>query len=77
MEQTLEWNRQRGCDTVAGLNEVVRRGKLKKVIEESIGQYETSLDEAANKVMARLNAGDDIRMMWVSGPSSSARRRPR
>src|SRR6266568_3568803 len=26
MEKTLEWNRQRGCDTVAGLNEVVRSG---------------------------------------------------
>ena len=26
MAQTLEWNRERGCDTVAGLNELVRRG---------------------------------------------------
>ncbi|MDB6067066.1 MAG: Uridine kinase [Pedosphaera sp.] len=73
MERTLEWNRQRGCDTVAGLNEVVRGGKLKKVIDESIGLYESSLDEAANKVMGRLSAGDDIRMMWVSGPSSSGK----
>jgi uridine kinase len=73
MEKTLEWNRQRGCNTVAGLNEIVRRGKLKPLVDESLAVYETSLDEAARKVMARLNAGDDLRMMWVSGPSSSGK----
>jgi uridine kinase len=73
MEKTLEWNRQRGCDTVAGLNEIVRNGKLKPLVDESLAVYEASLDEAAKKVMARLNAGDNIRMMWVSGPSSSGK----
>lgn len=73
MEKTLEWNRQRGCDTVAGLNEIVRRGKLKSLVDESLAAYEASLDEAARKVMARLNAGDNLRMMWVSGPSSSGK----
>jgi uridine kinase len=73
MEQTLAWNRQRGCDTVAGLNEIVRQGKLKPLVEESLALYEQSLDEAAAKVIARLNAGDRLRMMWVSGPSSSGK----
>jgi uridine kinase len=73
MEKTLEWNRARGCDTVAGLNEVVRSGKLKPLVDESLAVYEASLDEAAKKVMTRLNAGDKIRMMWVSGPSSSGK----
>src|SRR5499427_5419561 len=54
MESTLAWNRQRGCDTVAGLNEIVRRGKLKPLVDESLGIYEQSLDEAAAKVMGRL-----------------------
>src|SRR5438093_3473199 len=71
MLHTLLWNRQRGCDTVAGLNEIVRRGKIKALVDESLAGYERSLDEAATKVMARLNAGDRLRMMWVSGPSSS------
>ena len=71
--QILNWNSQRGCDTVAGLNEVLRGGKLKKVIDESIAQYEASLNEAARKVMARLNSGHQIRMLWVSGPSSSGK----
>jgi uridine kinase len=73
MDQTLAWNRQRGCDTVAGLNEIVRSGKIKPLVEESIALYEQSLDAAATKVMVRLNAGDPLRMMWVSGPSSSGK----
>jgi uridine kinase len=73
MAQTLAWNRERGCDTVAGLNELVRQGKLKALVEESLAGYEQSLDEAADKVIARLNAGDKLRMMWVSGPSSSGK----
>jgi uridine kinase len=70
MEQTLTWNRKRGCDTVAGLSEIVRRGKLKALVEESLELYERALDEAAAKVISRLNAGDPLRMLWVSGPSS-------
>jgi len=73
MERILDWNRQRGCHTVAGLNEIIRTGRLKPLVDESLAAYEASLDEAASKVMARLNSGDNIRMMWVSGPSSSGK----
>jgi uridine kinase len=73
MENTVAWNRQRGCDTVAGLNEIVRAGKLKALVDDSLAVYEQSLNEAAGKVLARLNAGDRVRMMWVSGPSSSGK----
>jgi uridine kinase len=73
MERTLAWNRQRGCDSVAGLNEIVRSGRIKPLVEESLALYEQSPDEAARKVMLRLKAGDPLRMMWVSGPSSSGK----
>lgn len=73
MQQTLEWNRRHGVDTVAGLNESIRTGRIKDVIGASLAVYESSLDEAAKKVVARLNAGDQLRMMWVSGPSSSGK----
>ncbi|HVM50353.1 MAG TPA: ATP cone domain-containing protein [Candidatus Acidoferrum sp.] len=73
MQKTLAWNRAHGCDTVAGLNEIVRSGKIKPLVEASLALYEQSLDEAAAKVMRRLNAGDNLRMMWVSGPSSSGK----
>jgi uridine kinase len=73
LNRILDWNRARGCDTVAGLNEIVRRGKIKPLIEESLAVYESSLDEAAGKLLARLNAGDKVRLLWVSGPSSSGK----
>jgi uridine kinase len=73
MEQTLAWNRERGCDTVAGLNEIVRSGRIKSLVDDSLAHYEQSLDEAARKVMRRLEAGDQVRMLWVSGPSSSGK----
>jgi uridine kinase len=73
MEKTLAWNRQHGCETVAGLNELVRSGKIKSLVHDSLARYESSLDEAAGKVISRLNAGDRLRMMWVSGPSSSGK----
>src|ERR1022692_3767227 len=73
MEKTLAWNRARGCDTVVGLNDIVRGGKIKALVDESLLLYEKSLDEAARKVISRLNARDPLRMMWVSGPSSSGK----
>lgn len=73
INEILEWNRQHGVDTVAGINESMRSGKIREVIAASLAVYDRSLDEAAAKVVARLNAGDQLRMMWVSGPSSSGK----
>ena len=73
MEHTLAWNREQGCDTVAGLNEIVRRGKIRPLVEASLARYEHSLDEAARKVLDRVNGADRLRMMWISGPSSSGK----
>ena len=73
LEATLEWNRARGCDTVSGLNEIVRHGRLRPLIEEALARFEKTLDEAAEQVIARINAGDGLRMIWVSGPSSSGK----
>src|SRR3954462_12922219 len=42
MERNLEWNRKRGCETVTGLNEIVRAGKIKQLVEESLLVYEQS-----------------------------------
>ena len=73
MARTLAWNRAHGCDTVAGLNEIVRSGKIKALVDDSLSVYERALDEAAAKVLSRLNGGDSLRMIWISGPSSSGK----
>ena len=73
MWQTLETNRQLGVDTVANLNETVRTGRIKDVMAVTLATYEKSLDEAAAKVLSRLGGADPLRMIWVSGPSSSGK----
>jgi len=73
MEQLLSWNKQQDCDTVEGLNELVRQDKLKPLVDAAIAPYEASLDDAAAKVMARIEAGDPVQMIWISGPSSSGK----
>ena len=60
-------------DTVAGLNQTVQRGGLKPVIEASIAAYETALDDTARQILARHNGSGPLRMIWVSGPSSSGK----
>lgn len=73
MDKILDWNRQHGCHTVAALNDLVRGGRLKPLVDAALAGYEAALDEAAKKVLARLNAGDQLRLLWVSGPSSSGK----
>jgi uridine kinase len=73
MDPFLEWNRAHGCDTIDGLNEIVRSGRIKSLIDASLSVYESSLDRAAAKVVERIESGDEIKMIWVSGPSSSGK----
>ena len=73
MRVTLDWAKKHHVHTVEGVNEAVRSGKIKKVVHDSVALYEQSLDEAAAKVMERIHSGDKLRMLWVSGPSSSGK----
>jgi uridine kinase len=73
MDPLLKWNREHGCDTIDGLNEIVRSGRIKPLIDESLEAYESSLDIAAASVVKRIEDGDKIKIIWVSGPSSSGK----
>lgn len=73
IQDQLRWNRGRGCDTVGGLNDLVRAGKLQPVVQESLAVYESALNEAVRRVIARLNAGDNLRMIWIAGPTCSGK----
>jgi uridine kinase len=73
LENSLNWSRQRGCDSVAGLNEIVRAGKLRPLAEESLGAYERQLDLAAQEILARMDGPNKPRMIWISGPSCSGK----
>ncbi len=73
MAVTLDWCRQHDVHTVDGLNEAVRSGKILAITSEAVAIYEKSLDEAAEKVLARRRNGDHLRLIWVSGPSASGK----
>lgn len=73
LEEQLAWNRARQVHTVTALNETIRSGRIRSVIAESIAGYEASLDAAAAKIRRRRERGDPLRLLWVSGPSSSGK----
>ncbi len=73
MKHTLEWCRRHHVHHVEALNETVRSGKINEVAGDSLELYEQSLDEAAEKILARRRNGDELRMIWVCGPSSSGK----
>lgn len=73
LDAALAWNREHGCDTVAGLNEIVRTGRLKPLVDASLDVYEKNLDQAAAKVLGRLNTGGPLRLLWITGPSCSGK----
>lgn len=73
ISRALEINRQLGVDSIAALNESVRAGRIKDVIDASLANYDAALDEAAQKILARPGGGEPLRMIWISGPSSSGK----
>jgi uridine kinase len=72
-EATLAWNCARGCDTISGLNEIVRAGKLKTLVDESLSIYEQSLDATARAIITHFESGNPLRLIWIVGPSSSGK----
>ncbi len=73
MKDSLAWNQKHGCATVTGLNELVRAGRMRGLIEDSLARYERSLDVAAEAILGRLDSGIGLRMIWIAGPSSSGK----
>ncbi|MCI2424935.1 hypothetical protein LM599_02800 [Candidatus Acetothermia bacterium] len=73
IEKIEQWNRDHHCLTIADLNEITRSGKIKELIDAGLAAYEASLDEGVARVIARINGGDKIKLIWISGPSSSGK----
>jgi uridine kinase len=67
--ETTQWNRTHGVDSIQGVNEIVKQGKLGELIEAAVARYEEQLRAAARGFLARK----DCRVFIVSGPSSSGK----
>jgi uridine kinase len=70
MWQTLVWNLDHDCHTLAGLVRHVQHGTFAALIESAERAYEEEIDAAARAV---LEARDRVRLLIVAGPSSSGK----
>jgi len=71
--EILRRNAKWGCDTVAGLNEIVSNGRMSRIVQDSLALYEGELDAALGAFDRRIARGDRIRIVTVAGPSSSGK----
>jgi uridine kinase len=72
-EETERWNQEHGCDTVEKVNALIEQNKMLDVIMASHEAYEKQLDRLIDVFTGRLNRGHDIKLLIVSGPSSSGK----
>lgn len=68
--RNLDWAVSHNLHTVAHLNERVARGEFPQIVHESECLYEDDVELAANLIIERL---DSLRMVMISGPSSSGK----
>ena len=68
--QILDWAISHDLYTIGSLNERIRRGEFSKIVDESEAAYEHDVDVAVEMISKRRN---DIKMVIISGPSSSGK----
>ncbi|MCE9613753.1 MAG: response regulator SirA [Lentisphaerae bacterium] len=66
----LRWNIDHGCETVAGLNRIIRRGEYPDLVAAGDRRYVEDIRRAATIVLERRQ---DVRIVIVAGPSSSGK----
>lgn len=68
--RNLDWAVSHNLHTVAHLNERIAKGEFPQIVHESECLYEDDVELAANLIIERL---DSLRMVMISGPSSSGK----
>jgi uridine kinase len=66
----LDWAIEHGLHTIDSLNQRIREGEFPQIVHESESAYEDNVTAAAEWIEERR---DDIRVVIVSGPSSSGK----
>jgi uridine kinase len=70
MWYVLDWAVRHTLNTVEGLNSRVRQGEFPQIVHESEAAYEDDLDSASEVLAER---GDSLKMVLITGPSSSGK----
>ncbi|MCF8241973.1 MAG: response regulator SirA [Melioribacteraceae bacterium] len=68
--RSLNWAVEHGLNTIESTNERIRKGEFPDIVHESESYYEDQLDTAAEMIKER---SDSLKMVMVSGPSSSGK----
>jgi uridine kinase len=68
--QILNWAISENVHTIEALNGRIQRGEFAQVVKVSEEAYEREVDRAADLIVSRAN---EIRMVIISGPSSSGK----
>lgn len=66
----LDWSVDHSVHTVAALNERLQRGEIRDIVHESEAAYQQDVDTAVEMI---ANRGKTIRVVIISGPSSSGK----
>lgn len=68
--EVLRWNVEHGCDSVEGLNRLIRDGRLPELIAAGESRYSSEVGGAAAQLLRALPG---VRVVIVAGPSSSGK----
>jgi len=66
----LDWSVDHGVNTITLLNEKIHSGAINDVVTSAEAAYNEDVENAANLVLERK---DEVRMVFVAGPSSSGK----
>ncbi|RJP60647.1 MAG: response regulator SirA [Ignavibacteriales bacterium] len=70
MWRSLNWSVDHGVNTIEGINNRIQKGEFAQIVHEAESYYEDQLNTAAEMIKERSN---ELRMVMVSGPSSSGK----
>ncbi|MDD4320611.1 MAG: nucleoside kinase [Acidaminococcaceae bacterium] len=69
-DETEEWGKTIGCPTVASLNQFIKAGKDREIIQIAEALHEKKIAKIADKI---ADTGSHIRLILIAGPSSSGK----
>lgn len=70
MWRALDWASAKNLDTISKYNARVSNNEFPQIVHEAEAAYEDDLDMAAQLILDRI---DKLRMVFISGPSSSGK----
>lgn len=68
--EVLRWNMNHGCDSIAGLNQIIAAGNFPRLVRACDERFEKELEHCARQIIAKRRSA---RVIIVAGPSASGK----